>query len=84
MYRSSYFADAYMPITQQFHIQNSFEIDQYTVADLFANVRIKRIRLAFKMAHVNQGFGVPGYFQTPGYLGLKRAFSFGVNWPLFD
>lgn len=84
MYRSSYFADAYMPITQQFHIQNSFEIDQYTVADLFANVRIKRIRLAFKMAHVNQGFGVPGYFQTPGYLGLKRAFSFGINWPLFD
>ncbi|MCF2443202.1 putative porin [Dyadobacter sp. CY345] len=84
MYRSSYFADAYMPITQQFHLQNTFLVDQYTVADVFANVRIKRIRLSFKMAHVNQGFGAPGYYQTPGYLGLRRAFSFGVNWPLFD
>lgn len=84
MYRSSYFADAYMPITQQFHLQNTFLVDQYTVADVFANVRIKRIRLSFKMAHVNQGFGTPGYYQTPGYLGLRRAFSFGVNWPLFD
>jgi len=84
MYRSSYFADAYMPITQQFHLQNTFMVDQYTVADVFANVRIKRIRLSFKMAHVNQGFGAPGYYQTPGYLGLRRAFSFGINWPLFD
>jgi len=84
MYRSSYFADAYMPITQQFHLQNTFVVDQYTVADIFANVRIKRIRLSFKMAHVNQGFGAPGYYQTPGYLGLRRAFSFGINWPLFD
>ncbi|GLU52037.1 putative porin [Dyadobacter frigoris] len=85
MYRSSYFADAYMPITQQFHLQDSFEVKQYVVADLFANIRIKRIRLAFKMAHVNQGIGGPkGYYQTPGYLGMRRAFSFGINWPMFD
>jgi hypothetical protein len=85
MYRSSYFADAYMPITQQFHLQDSFEVRQYVVADLFANIRIKRIRLSFKMAHVNQGIGGPkGYYQTPGYLGMRRAFSFGINWPLFD
>ena len=84
MYRSGYYADAYMPITQQFHLQDNFKVDGYVVGDLFANVRIKRIRLAFKMAHINQGLSAPGYFQTPGYLGMRRAFSFGINWPLFD
>ncbi|KAA6441485.1 hypothetical protein FEM33_01760 [Dyadobacter flavalbus] len=87
-YRSAYFADAYMPVTQQFHLQNETRLEQNVVIDGFANVRIKRVRLFFKMSYLNQGgqFGVfpKGYYVTPGYLGLARAFSFGVNWPMFD
>ncbi|WP_353718269.1 putative porin [Dyadobacter sp. 676] len=87
-YRSSYLADAYMPVTQQFHLQNDTRLDQNVVVDGFANVRIKRVRLFFKMSYLNQGgnFGLfpKGYYVTPGYLGLARAFSFGINWPLFD
>ncbi|MCE7059340.1 putative porin [Dyadobacter sp. CY343] len=87
-YRSSYLADAYMPVTQQFHLQNTDRLDQNVVVDVFANVRIKRVRLFFKMAYLNQGgnFNLfpEGYFVTPEYLGLARAFSFGINWPLFD
>ncbi|MCF0070770.1 putative porin [Dyadobacter sp. CY261] len=87
-YRSAYLADAYMPITQQFHLQNNTTLNQSTVVDGFANVRITRVRLFFKMSYLNQGgnFGLfpKGYYVTPGYLGLARAFSFGINWPLFD
>lgn len=87
-YRSSYLADAYMPVTQQFHLQNNTRLDQNVVVDGFANVRIKRVRLFFKMSYLNQGgnFGLfpKGYYVTPDYLGLARAFSFGINWPLFD
>lgn len=87
-YRSSYLADAYMPVTQQFHLQNDTRLDQSVVVDGFANVRIKRVRLFFKMSYLNQGgqFGLfpKGYFITPGYLGLARSFSFGINWPMFD
>lgn len=87
-YRSAYMADAYMPVTQQFHLQNATTLDQSAVVDGFANVRIKRVRLFFKMSYLNQGgsFGLfpKGYYVTPDYLGLARSFSFGINWPLFD
>jgi len=83
-YRSSYLADAYMPLTQQFHLQNNFLVDRYAVADAFATLRINRVRILLKMSHLNQGLGTEGYYVTPRYLGLQRTFSFGVFWPLFD
>ncbi|GAB2774120.1 putative porin [Rhabdobacter roseus] len=83
-YRSAYLADAYLPLTQQFHIQNDFRVDQYAVADVFATFRIKRVRVFLKMSHVNEGLLGPGYYTTPGYLGLRRTFGFGLSWPLFD
>ncbi len=83
-YRSTYLADAYMPLTQQFYLQNDLPVNNYAVADAFATLRINRVRLLLKMSHINQGLGVPGYYTTPRYLGLQRTFSFGVFWPLFD
>lgn len=83
-YRSTYLADAYMPVTQQFYNQNSQNVNGYAVADVFANLRIRQVRILLKLSHANQGFTVPGYFTTPTYLGLQRAFNFGVSWPLFD
>ncbi|TLU99507.1 putative porin [Dyadobacter luticola] len=87
-YRSGYLADAYMPVTQQFHLQNDTRLPQNMVVDAFANVRLKRVRFFFKMSYLNQGGSLglfpKGYYVTPGYLGLARAFSFGINWPMFD
>jgi Putative porin len=83
-YKSSYLADGYMPLTQQFHLQNSIQAEDYLYADVFANFRINRVKLFVKMAHVNQGILAPGYFMTPLYPVNGRAFGFGVNWPLFD
>lgn len=87
-YRSSYYADAYMPVTQQFHRQNNTLTDGRVVADGFANIRIKRIRLFFQMSYLNMGgkykLFPEGYYITPTYLGQARAFSFGITWPIFD
>lgn len=83
-YRSSYLADAYMPLTQQFYLQNDMRLGAYTVSDIFANLRIKRVRLLLKYSHWNSGLGRPGYFITPHYLGMRGAFNIGVSWPLFD
>ncbi len=87
-YKSAYYADAYMPVTQQFFLQNAQKVEGFPVMDLFANLRINRVRLFVKMAYVNQGilkkvFG-PGYFVDPGYLSQRRALGFGVDWYLFD
>lgn len=83
-YKSAYYADAYMPLTQQFYLQNKQRVEGYVIADVFANLRINRTRLFVKMAHVNEGVFAPGYYVTPDYLAMRRSFAFGVDWYLFD
>ncbi|MEY5048903.1 MAG: hypothetical protein RLZZ175_2262 [Bacteroidota bacterium] len=84
-YKSEYYGDAYNPILQQFVVQNSFQNKAYLVSDLFINVNIKGTTVWVKGIQMNQGlFGQDVYFITPYYPGLKRMFSFGVNWTFFD
>jgi len=84
-YKSAYKADAYMPLSQQFHLQDKLELPPYLLADAFATFRVQRVRLFFKMSHVNEGLmRQPGYLAAPVFTGLPRAFAFGVSWLLFD
>ena len=83
-WRSAYFAMDYDPITQQFFLQNDFEIPSYLLADLFLSFKVKRIRWFFKMTNVLQNLEAEGYFITPYYTGQRRTFDFGVNWMFFD
>ncbi|WP_420147853.1 putative porin, partial [Spirosoma sp.] len=83
-YKSSYYADAYMPLTQQFYIQNQKQVEGYVLADLYANLRVNRTRLFVKLTHANQGVFAPGYFVAPDFLQVRRGFAFGVDWYLFD
>ena len=83
-YKSPYYADAYMPLTQQFHLQDRQKVEGYVLADLYANLRINRTRLFIKLTHANQGIFQPGYFVAPDFLQMRRGFSFGVDWYLFD
>lgn len=87
-YKSAYYADAYMPLTQQFHLQNRIKTEGVVYSEFFLNARINRVRLFVKMANAAQGLfqGIfnPGYFSTPFYPVVGRSLGFGVNWPLFD
>lgn len=84
-YKSAYLANAYMPVTQQYYLQNKQTVEGCVLADLYANLRVNRTRLFVKVSHINQGFlQGPGYFVDPNYLQMRRAFSFGVDWYLFD
>ena len=83
-YKSSYYADAYMPAIQQFHLQDKQEIQGYLQADVFADMRINRVRVFLKFAHVNQGIFNGGYYASSGFAGMGRTFEFGVHWLLFD
>ena len=83
-YKSGYYADAYMPAIQQFHLQDKQEVLGYLQADVFADLRINRVRLFVKFAHVNQGIFNGGYYASPGFAGMGRTFEFGVHWLLFD
>jgi Putative porin len=83
-YKSSYYADGYMPAIQQFHLQDKQNIEGYLQADVFADLRINRVRIFVKFAHVNQGLFNGGYYATPGFAGMGRVLAFGVHWLLFD
>ncbi len=84
-YHSDYFANDYFTATQQFHLQNEFNVYGYPVADLFLNFRINRTRVLFKYNHLNSGLMArEGYFVTPGYTGYKSFIDLGITWYLFD
>ena len=83
-WKSSYKADAYDPVTQQFYLQDEFTVYSYPVMDLFLNFRIKSFSAFLKFSHWNEYLFSPGYFVTPLYPGQKRAFDIGLNWSFFD
>ncbi|WP_138990791.1 putative porin [Larkinella sp. C7] len=83
-YKSAYFADQYMPLTQQYHLQNETKLGDYIMAEPYANLRINRVRLFLKMAHANQGLFDQTYYSAPYFRTINRSFSFGVHWLLFD
>jgi len=84
-YRSGYYADAYMPATQQFYLQDDFNVFAYPVVDAFFNFRIKRTRVLFRYNHANSyAMRQPGYFVTPYYTGLNSMLDLGINWSFFD
>jgi hypothetical protein len=83
-WKSDYFANPYMPVTQQFYLNNYFSVQGYLLADFFVNVQIKRVNIFIKLSNFNQGFLQKGYFSTPYYPGLPRNFEFGIKWFFFD
>nr|WP_245402578.1 putative porin [Pontibacter sp. E15-1] len=83
-YFSSYFADGYMPVTQQFYVQDQFQVQAYPVVEVFLNADIKSVNLFLKMSHVNDSLLDPVYFLTPYYPGMRRSFVFGLKWMFFD
>ena len=85
-YQSGYNGNAYMPVTQQFFLQDKQEIQGYVQADVFADMRINRVRVFFKFAHVNHRLPLMGngYYAAPGFAGMGRVLAFGVHWLLFD
>ncbi len=81
-YKSGYFADAYMPVSKQFYLQDNFFVEGYAIIDLFLNVKVKNLRLFLRFSHVNQ-LPDSGYVTTPTYPGAPRNFVFGANWLFF-
>jgi len=83
-WNSEFFADAYMPVTQQFHLQNDLLVGDYFLTDFFVNFTMKKVNFFAKLANVAQGLRKDGYYITPGYMGQVRSFEFGLVWLLFD
>lgn len=82
-FRDAYFADGYDPVTQQFYVQNDFQIPGYFLADFYINIKIGTVKLFLKMTYINQGQN-SGYFATPFYTGQPRVMDLGLSWMFYD
>jgi len=81
--RSAYFAYSFAPETQQFYLQDEYEIEGFFKADVFINMRLDRFLLSLKWTHVNQP-GDGGYFASPYFPGQPRVIDVNVRWMFFD
>ncbi|MCW3104406.1 MAG: hypothetical protein JWO09_2846 [Bacteroidetes bacterium] len=83
-YTSAYYANAYMPATGQFYLQDEKKYGNYPFIDFFVNAEIKSVRVFIKVDHLNSGLSGNTYVLTPGYPYAGRTFKFGVSWKFFD
>ncbi|MFC6999625.1 putative porin [Rufibacter roseus] len=85
-FHTAYLADGYMPVTQQFHLQNDFTVKRYPTADVYLSADIKTVNLFIKARHLNTAIpGLnPGYFTTPYYSANPFSLIFGLQWNFYD
>jgi hypothetical protein len=82
-YHSAFYADAYMPSTGVFYIQNEKKSGDYPLADVFLKINVKSLSFFLKFAHANAGYSGPVNYNTLNYPMPERIFSYGISW-VFD
>jgi len=88
-YFTKYYAPAYSPGIQQFHIQTNnvddrVEIGGYPIVNIYANFHLKRTRFFVMMYHINNGMGNRNAFLVPHYPINQRLFKIGLSWNFYD
>lgn len=83
-YHTMYYADAYMPNTSQFFLQNNREYGNYPYLDFWVSMKIKSVRLFVKMDHFNSGLTGMTYYMVPHYPQNDRSLKFGISWTFND
>lgn len=83
-YYSAYYADEYMPSIRMFYRQTEKKFGNHIYADVFANVKIKRMRMFIGYRHFNSSFTGYNYMGVPHYPQPDAGVEFGINWIFFD
>ena len=83
-YNTSYYADAYMPATRSFYLQDEKEIGDYIYADVFLNLQIKRARLFIKYQNLGSLAQDYRYYTVPSYPMQDHGYRFGLSWMFYD
>ena len=86
-YFSAFKANAYMPSTNQFYLQNETTCGNYVFIDFFISAEIYPVRFFIMAQHVNQGLMGKwdgNYTLTPNYPMPDRSIKCGLTWLLFN
>lgn len=82
-YFTAYYANAYMPATRQFYLQDNELIGNYPYIDVFLNFKLKKARFYLKIEHINSGLSGYNYYLVPNYPVYERGLVFGFQWLLY-
>ena len=79
---TSYKANAFNPLLNEFYLQNNTEIG-YPTIDVFFNAQVRRTRIYFKVDNVTSSFSQRNYFSAPNYPYRDFVIRFGLVWNWF-
>lgn len=82
-YFTEYYADAYMPATRVFYLQNDVKIGNYPFLDFYITFKLKRANIFVGYTNIYSLSKDNRYFTTPHYPMRDSKWVFGVKWRLY-
>jgi hypothetical protein len=83
-YHSPYFANAFMPSTGLFYLQDEKELGNFPFVDLFLNLKLKRTRFFLKYENLTTGLAGNNFYTILHYPMNPRMLKFGLSWTFYD
>ena len=83
-YFTKYYADAYMPATRSFYLQNEVEIGNFPIIDLAVSLKVKKAHIFAVYSNMFLLTGNYDAFIAPHYPMRSSKVFIGVNWRLFN
>ena len=83
-YFTKYHADAYMPATRTFYLQNDVEIGNFPFIELALALKVKKANIYVSYSNVFLLTGNYNSFIAPHYPMRDSRIFIGVNWRLFN
>lgn len=83
-YFTKFYADAYMPATRVFYLQNEVQIGNFPFIDLSLAIKVKKAHIYLVYSNMFLLTGNYNSFIAPHYPMRDSRFFIGVNWRLFN
>ena len=83
-YKTSYYADDYMPALRSFYIQNDKKIGDFFYANAYLSIKIKRTNIVLKYRNATQGLTPYNYYDSPHHPMKDAGLVLGVSWRFYD
>jgi hypothetical protein len=83
-YNTAYYANAYMPATGVFHLQDETLVGNYPLMNAYVNLHLKQFRVYLMCYNLSAAFMEPTYFTVPHYPLNPIMFKFGLSWNFYD
>ncbi|MEN8826522.1 MAG: putative porin [Wenyingzhuangia sp.] len=83
-YFTSYYANEFNPVLNEFYIQNNTQIGNYPTFDVFVNGEVRRTRIYFKVENITDAITGREYFSSPNNPARDLSMRLGIVWNFWN